>query len=128
MQDIRDIFRMAFLRPVSYTHLDVYKRQILGGVMLLYVTFTMMMESGTGSEKREQTGRKDSFWFAIISIVAADVSMSFDNVLAILGVVSADGGGLHMREFLLIFGGLAFCVPLLLWFSGTIAELSLIHI
>ena len=43
-------------------------------------------------------------------------------MLAILGVVSADGGGLHMREFLLIFGGLAFCVPLLLWFSGTIAE------
>ena len=76
--------------------------------MLLYVTFTMMKDSTAGSDKHEQTGQRDNFLFAIISIVAADVSMSFDNVLAILGVVSADGGGLHMREFLLIFGGLAF--------------------
>lgn len=108
---------IGFLFRIPWLHI-----RILGGVMLLYVTFTMMKDSTAGSDKHEQTGQRDNFLFAIISIVAADVSMSFDNVLAILGVVSADGGGLHMREFLLIFGGLAFCVPILLWFSGTIAE------
>jgi len=49
--------------------------------------------------------------------------MSIDNVVAILGVVSSDGHALGVREYFLVIGGLIICVPLLLWFSNTIAGL-----
>ena len=38
---------MRCLKPVSYTHLDVYKRQLIGGVQVaLKVPFTFSMDYG----------------------------------------------------------------------------------
>lgn len=107
---------IGFLFRIPWLHI-----RIIGGAMLLYVTYTMLKNSPEPGQAEYKQNEKDNFWMAIVSIVAADVSMSFDNVLAILVIVSKDGTAMGINDLLLIFAGLALCVPVLLWFSGTIA-------
>lgn len=114
------IIAVGFLLSVSWLHI-----RILGGVLLIYVTFSMLKQQSRGTVKQgKKSGRiEDSFLLAIISIVAADVSMSLDNVVAVLGVVTSDGQGLGFYEFMLVFLGLLLCVPVLLFFSETVSYL-----
>jgi YjbE family integral membrane protein len=114
------IIVVGFLLSVSWLHI-----RIIGGVLLIYVTFNMLKQNSRDSLNQEKkTGcTEDSFLLAIISIVAADVSMSLDNVVAVLGVVTSDGQGVGLHEFILVFLGLLLCVPVLLFFSETVSYL-----
>jgi YjbE family integral membrane protein len=105
----------GFLFSVPWLHI-----RVLGGVILLYVTWSMLRDHKPASAKTETS--KGSFLFALLSITAADVSMSLDNVIAILGVVS-HGRSIGPREISLVFIGLLICVPFLLFFSEHIAAL-----
>jgi len=117
------VFKLIFIVLIGYLFsLEWLHIRIIGGVMLLYVTFHMV---GQHSEQEaEKTAlKKNSLSGAVISIIAADLSMSLDNVIAILGVFTGEGRELGLREYTLIISGLILCMPLLLWFSDVIAKM-----
>lgn len=110
---------VGFLFAVPWLHI-----RIVGGILLIYVTFNMLRQHTQESSKLNKNDKgEDSFLLVIISIIAADVSMSLDNVVAILGVVSSDGHSLGFQEITIVFLGLLACVPILLWFSETVSHL-----
>jgi hypothetical protein len=88
--------------------------------MLIYATWGMLRERP--KEAAPEKSMRPSFLFAIMSIAAADISMSLDNVVAILGVLASDGA-LGPSQLLLAFIGIAACVPILIAFSEAIASL-----
>lgn len=96
--------------------------RIIGGVMLLYVTFNMLRDSHQEYANDAGGESNDQFVMALISIIAADISMSLDNVLAIVSIVS-NNGELSSSEMLLVISGLVISLPFLLWFSDTISTL-----
>jgi len=98
--------------------------RIVGGALLLYITFGMLQQHES-TQLTPPAGKKrhDTFLTSIIAIIAADVSMSLDNVIAIMGVVSSDGQALTVQDYLLVLTGLLICVPFLLFFSKTVAKL-----
>ncbi len=109
----------GFLFTVPWLHI-----RIIGGILLIYVTFSMLRQNTQEPSQGMKGGSgQDSFFLTLVSIIAADISMSLDNVIAILGVVSADGHPLRAKEISIVFWGLLVCVPVLLWFSGTVSRL-----
>ena len=97
---------------------------IVGGALLLYVTFGMLHQHESNQPAFPNgKERHDTFLTSIIAIIAADVSMSLDNVIAIMGVVSSDGQVLSGPDYLLVLAGLLVCVPILLFCSKTVAKL-----
>ncbi|MDR1101065.1 MAG: YjbE family putative metal transport protein [Clostridiales bacterium] len=96
--------------------------RIIGGVTLLYVTYTMLRQNDSDKGAATSAG-KDVFLLAILSIIVADVSMSLDNVIAILGIAAADGQQLSANMFITVSVALLISIPLLLWFSGGIERL-----
>ena len=91
---------------------------------MLYVTFSMLQQQES-TQPASPTGkeRSDTFLTSIIAIIAADVGMSLDNVIAIMGVVSSDGQTLSIQDYLLVLTGLLICVPILLFCSKTVSKL-----
>ena len=59
--------------------------RIVGGALLLYVTFGMLHQHESNQPAFPNgKERHDTFLTSIIAIIAADVSMSLDNVIAIM--------------------------------------------
>ena len=100
---------VGYLFAVPWLHV-----RLIGGFMLIYVVYGMLRD---GAEKRMVAGKK--FTRVILSIVAADISMSLDNVIAVLSVVTGEDELVTAAGFSLVFLGLAISVPILLWFSET---------
>ncbi|THK36405.1 TerC family protein [Ensifer sp. MPMI2T] len=83
------VLRIA-LASVTVQLLEIIGLVLAGGILLLWVCWKMWRElrAGQGGEGAgEGTGEphKKTFMQAAIQIVAADVSMSLDNVLAVAG-------------------------------------------
>lgn len=106
---------VSVLFGISWLHI-----RLIGGIMLIYVVYTMLRDSHTqpAVPKEEQAG--DRFLVAMVSILAADISMSLDNVLALAGIVSGNGA-LGSKEILLIIIGLLISFPILLLGSQVIS-------
>lgn len=83
-----------------------------GGIMLLFITWHLLSKN---SETNSHVQAKSSFWPAVLIIVLADLSMAFDNMLAVAG---AAGG----NPWLVIFG-LACSIPLLVVGASWISRL-----
>lgn len=114
---------IGFLFEIPWLHI-----RIIGGFLLLYVTFNMLKPANAQSmelkEIKKETGPNDNnFIHIIISIVAADLSMSLDNVIAILSIVSKDSNDLNYKDILFIAAGLLICIPILLILSSTVTAL-----
>ncbi|MFT8887654.1 MAG: YjbE family putative metal transport protein [Ethanoligenens sp.] len=92
-----------------------------GGVLLLFITYQMMgrKKHTVGSRKRGGSG----LFQAVASIVAADLSMSFDNALAVASIVMTNGGRLDAQKMGLIVIGLLVCVPVIFWGGAVMARL-----
>lgn len=94
--------------------------RIIGGLLLLYVTYTMMKPHKSESDNVKITKYGDEkFILVIIYIIAADVGMSLDNVIAILSIVSENTGILSINDMIMIVFALVICIPVLLYFSET---------
>lgn len=84
------VIRIA-LALVAVQLLEVIGLTLAGGLLLLYVAYRMFAEIREGAsspdavENAERTAPRKSFRTALLQIVAADVSMSLDNVLAVAG-------------------------------------------
>ncbi len=104
------VLRVAFTAAASVL-LRIPLLQALGGVMLVWISWRLLRDEPEERDIESAT----TVWGAFHTIVAADVLMSLDNILAISG---AAGGSLG----LLVFGLLA-SMPIILFSSTLIARL-----
>jgi YjbE family integral membrane protein len=107
---------IGYLYTLEWLHID-----IIGAILLLYITFNMLQEQHKSLQgKSRQTG---GFFKAIISITVADISMSLDNVLAIVAIAMTDTGHITGQQMGLVVFGLMVCMPIIFWGSEFIADM-----
>ena len=83
---------------------------LVGGVLLLWIAYRLLLpENGNGEGEGGKVTPAVGFWGAIRTIVAADMVMGLDNVLAVAG--AAQG------SYLLVVLGLLISVPIVVWGS-----------
>lgn len=80
-----------------------------GGVLLAAIAFKLLMPQ----EEHSRVTGADSLWRAIRTILAADLIMSLDNVLAIAAIAKGD------LSILVI--GIAISIPIVVWGSNLLA-------
>jgi YjbE family integral membrane protein len=106
------LLRLLFAAIVTFL-LQIPLLQAVGALLLLWVAWKLVHDS-PGDEKNDmQAG--GNIWEAVRIIIIADVVMSLDNVIALVGV---SGGNL----WLLVFG-LALTIPLIIWGSTLLSAL-----
>lgn len=60
--------------------------RLLGGLFLVYVGYDLLVDDGENDEHEP----KSAFWAAVRTIVIADLVMSFDNVVGVIGAASGE--------------------------------------
>lgn len=83
----------------------------LGSVLLLWIAIKLVVQQDSQHNIGESSNLSQAIW----TIIIADVVMSLDNVLAIVG--AADG------DMMLISIGLLFSIPLVIWGSNIVSNL-----
>ncbi|MCL2855753.1 MAG: YjbE family putative metal transport protein [Defluviitaleaceae bacterium] len=109
------ILLIGHLFTITWLHI-----RLIGGAMLIYVIVGMFRSGNETSDKPRKDG---GFWKAMLIIVAADISMSLDNVIAVLSIVADDAGNVTARGLTMAFIGLIISVPVLLIGSEAIIKL-----
>lgn len=107
----------AIVLRVVFTIFAVYLLKIkflsaLGGMVLIWITYTLIK---SGGEEETEVKGNNRFWHAVWTIIIADLSMAFDNVLGVAG--AANG-----QPWLVIFG-LVLSIPVLILGSAWLASL-----
>ena len=106
------LLRLFFAAIVTFL-LQIPLLQAVGGALLLWVAWKLVHDSPGEEENEVQAG--GNLWEAIRIIIIADVVMSLDNVVALVGV---SGGNLALLVF-----GLALTIPLIIWGSTFLSAL-----
>jgi YjbE family integral membrane protein len=91
--------------------------QLVGGLLLLWISWNLIRPQAESLEAATESGKfkATSLGKAISVIIVADLTMSFDNVVAISSI-SGD-------SMSLVIFGLALSIPLVVWGSVLIAKL-----
>jgi YjbE family integral membrane protein len=105
------VLRLIFAAIVSYLLLIPFL-QVAGGLLLFWIAWKLIKED-PGEEEEVQAG--ESQWEAIRIIILADVVMSLDNVIALVGVSEGD--------LLLLATGIALTIPLVIFGSALLTSL-----
>jgi YjbE family integral membrane protein len=105
------VLRLIFAAIVSYLLLIPFL-QVAGGLLLFWIAWKLIKED-PGEEEEVQAG--ESQWEAIRIIILADVVMSLDNVIALVGV---SGGDLF-----LLATGIALTIPLVIFGAALLTSL-----
>ena len=105
------VLRLIFAAIVSYLLLIPFL-QVAGGLLLLWIAWKLVNEDH-GEEEEVQAW--ESQWEAIRIIILADVVMSLDNVIALVGV---SGGDLF-----LLATGIALTIPLVIFGAALLTSL-----
>ncbi|MGD7009196.1 TerC family protein [Metabacillus sp. 84] len=100
------------LTTVAVYLLTIPYLQLAGGIFLLYISFGLMCG---GDEEEEHVKSHGSLWKAVRTIVAADVLMGLDNVIAVAG--AANG------HTMLVVTGLFISIPVIIWGSKFVLKL-----
>jgi YjbE family integral membrane protein len=108
--------RVACIGVVGYL-LQVPLLQFAGGLVLIWIAVKLVRPGET--EMGDAHGGAGSLWEAIRIIIAADVTMSIDNVLAVAAAAHGD--------MVLVVVGIALSLPLVVWGSGLLARLMTRH-
>ncbi|GFZ31522.1 membrane protein [Clostridium zeae] len=109
---------IGFLYTLEWLHIN-----IIGAILLIYITFNMIQDQNKSVYgKKGQTG---GFFKALISITVADISMSLDNVLAIVSIAMTDTEKITGQQMGLVIFGLMICMPIIFWGSEFIAEMMI---
>jgi len=107
------LLRLFFAAIVTFL-LQIPLLQAVGGALLLWVAWKLVHDS-PGEEEDDEVQAGGNLWEAIRIIIIADVVMSLDNVIALVGV---SGGNLALLVF-----GLALTIPLIIWGSTLLSAL-----
>ena len=105
------VLRLIFAAIVSYLLLIPFL-QVAGGLLLFWIAWKLIKED-PGEETEVQAG--ESQWEAIRIIILADVVMSLDNVIALVGVSEGD--------LLLLTTGIALTIPLVIFGAALLTSL-----
>ncbi len=105
--------RLVFAAVVTYLLL-VPLLQAAAALLLVWISWKLLNDS-PGDESESNVKAGGNVWEAIRIIIIADLVMSLDNVVALVGV---SGGNL----WLLVFG-LALTIPLIVWGSTLLSRL-----
>lgn len=103
--------RMVFVF-VAAALLQIPYLQIAGGLLLLWIALKLI--AGDHDETKNIEAASD-IWSAVKTIIVADVVMSLDNVIAIVGVAKGN--------YILLAIGLAISIPIIIWGSKIILHL-----
>ncbi|HEX7713779.1 MAG TPA: TerC family protein [Bacillota bacterium] len=86
----------------------------IGGVILLWITWNLL--NSHDDENQDDHGKTvTKFWKAVGTIILADLSMAFDNIMGVAGAA-------HGEIYLVIFG-LALSIPILVLGASWLATL-----
>jgi YjbE family integral membrane protein len=113
------VFAAVFLRIIFTCCLAYILRiqwlpiRLIGGILLIKITFDFIKPESSQEDTKVRTSNK--FMGAVFSIIAADVTMGLDNVLAIASI--SDG-----NTTLIIFG-LVSNIPIIFFGSQIVAKL-----
>ncbi|MBV4419382.1 TerC family protein [Clostridium tyrobutyricum] len=108
------VLRIIFACLVTYILMvEWLPIRLIGGIILVKITFDFIKPNK--KEEDVNVHNSNKFWGAVLSIVAADATMSLDNVLAIASV--AEG-----HDLLIIFG-LILNIPIIFFGSQLVANL-----
>jgi YjbE family integral membrane protein len=105
--------RLIFAALITYLLL-IPLLQAVAALLLVWIAWKLLFDS-PGGEEEEDLKAGGNIWEAIRIIIIADVVMSLDNVVALVGV---SGGNL----WLLVFG-LLLTIPLIVWGSTILSAL-----
>ena len=107
--------RLVFIAIVSAL-LTIPLLRFAGGLLLLWIAVKLVRPGGAGEgEVRHATSLRQAVWI----IAVADVTMSLDNVLAVVAAAHGD--------FLLVTIGIALSLPIVVWGSSFLARLMAHH-
>ena len=84
--------------------------QIVGGGLLLWIAIKLIRDQ----RHHEKVVAKKSLWAAVKTIIVADVVMSLDNVVAIIGIAKGNT--------MLLVIGLVISIPIIIWGSKVISS------
>jgi len=110
------VFMLLVGHLFSITWLHI---RLIGGAMLIYVIIGMIRDTNN----HKNFGANISFLRVIMVIIAADISMSLDNVIAVISIIADDAGNITAQGMSIAFLGLAISVPVLLIASEHIIRL-----
>lgn len=107
----------AILLRVTFTIFAVYLLQVrylsaAGGLILIWITYKLLHMSGSDNVHVSSGSR---FWSAVGTIIIADLSMAFDNVMGVAGAA-------HGEIWLVVFG-LLVSIPILVFGSTWLAAM-----
>ena len=105
---------VGWLFTITWLHI-----RLIGGAMLIYVIIGMLRDTNSA----KHTKKNGNFLRVIMVIAAADISMSLDNVIAVISVVADEAGNVTAQGLSIAFLGLAISVPVLLIASEHIIRL-----
>jgi len=108
------ILLIGYLFNITWLHI-----RIIGGAMLIYVIIGMLRDNG----KHQKIHHNDNLFKVIMTIIIADISMSLDNVIAVISIVADEAGNVSAHGLSVAFLGLAISVPVLLIASEYIIAL-----
>jgi YjbE family integral membrane protein len=106
------VLRLAF-SMLALPLLSVAGLKLAGAVLLVWVATGLIL--GDDDDLTEKIQSHDRLWRAVRAIALADLVLSLDNVLVIVGIA-------HDMPWMLVFG-LVFSIPLIVWGSETIGAL-----
>lgn len=109
------IWLTSFLLTMSWMHVH-----ILGGVLLLYVNYRMLNPAENAGRNN---GNSENIILPILSIIAADLTLSLENSISILSIVAKNGAVIGGKEIGQIISGLLIGIPILLLLGQTISKL-----
>ena len=106
------VLRLTF-SMLALPLLSVAGLKLAGAVLLVWVATGLIL--GDDDDLTEKIQSHDRLWRAVRAIALADLVLSLDNVLVIVGIA-------HDMPWMLVFG-LVFSIPLIVWGSEAIGAL-----
>lgn len=92
--------------------LEIPYLKMVGGLLLLWIAIKLIADQ----KHHEKVQAKRNLWDAVKTIIVADVVMSLDNVIAIIGIAKGNT--------ILIIIGLIISIPIIIWGSKIICNFS----
>ena len=91
--------------------LSVPYLKLVGAVLLVWIGVKLMHPE---DEEHSEIAASDRLWFAVRTVIVADLVMSLDNVIAVAGAAQNAG---QDHELLLVVLGLLISIPIIVWGS-----------
>jgi YjbE family integral membrane protein len=91
--------------------LSVPYLKLVGALLLVWIGVKLMHPE---DEEHSEVAASDRLWFAVRTVIVADVVMSLDNVIAIAGAAQNAG---QDHELVLVSLGLLISIPIIVWGS-----------